>query len=167
MSDRLQLVPTTITDAKAFVASQHRHHKPPQGALFAVGCSVGETVCGVAIIGRPVARRTDDGWTAEVTRLATDGTPNACSMLYRAAWRACRALGYRRLVTFTLATEPGTSLRAAGFREVGSTPGRSWSVPSRPRIDKHPLQQRIRWELVEAERGQAAARAVERWRKER
>jgi len=145
---RIQLVPITLGDAALFVSRHHRHHRPPQGGLFAVACSDGENVVGVAIIGRPVARRTADGFTAEVTRLATDGTANACSMLYRAAWRACRALGYRRLVTFTLASEHGSSLRAAGFREIGSTPGRSWSVPSRPRVDKHPLQERIRWELT-------------------
>jgi L-amino acid N-acyltransferase YncA len=142
------LVPCTISDASAFVAQHHRHHKPPQGGLFAVAVAEGETVVGVAIVGRPVARRSDDGWTAEVTRLATTGARNACSMLYRAAWRACRALGYHRLVTFTLDTEPGSSLRGAGFREVGRTGGRSWSVPSRPRVDKHPLQERIRWEVV-------------------
>lgn len=145
---RLELVPCTLTDAYAFVAQHHRHHRPPQGGLFAVACAIGETVCGVCVVGRPVARRTDDGWTAEVTRLATTGERNACSMLYRAAWRACRALGYRKLVTFTLATEPGASLRGAGFKLVGTTPGRSWSVKSRPRVDKHPLQEKIRWEVT-------------------
>ena len=146
--ERLQLVPITLRDAHAFVAQRHRHHRPSTGGLFAVACSVAERIVGVAVIGRPVARKAQDGWTAEVNRLATDGTPNACSMLYRAAWRACRALGYRRLVTFTLVTEPGTSLRAAGFVEVSRTPGKSWSVPTRPRVDRHPLQERIRWELT-------------------
>ena len=144
----LMLVPCTISDASAFVAQHHRHHRPPQGGLFAVSVAEGESVVGVAIVGRPVARRMQDGWTAEVTRLATTGERNACSMLYRAAWRACRALGYRRLVTFTLVAEPGTSLRAAGFKEIGRTGGKSWSVPSRPRVDKHPLQERIRWEMA-------------------
>jgi L-amino acid N-acyltransferase YncA len=144
----LELVPISISDACVYVSRQHRHHPAPQGGLFAVACASDGIVCGVAIVGRPVARKAQDGWTAEVTRLATDGARNACSMLYRAAWRACRALGYRRLVTFTLATEPGTSLVAAGFREVGRTGGKSWSVPTRPRVDRHPLQERIRWELT-------------------
>jgi hypothetical protein len=138
----------TISDAKEFVAQHHRHHKPPQGALFAVGLSENEEIIGAAIVGRPVARRSDDGWTAEVTRLATTGQRNACSMLYRACWRAACAMGYRRLVTFTLATEPGASLRGAGFRLVGSSPGKSWSVKSRPRVDKHPLQEKLKWELT-------------------
>ena len=142
------IVPMTISDAKEFVAQHHRHHKPPQGALFAVGLSQGDEIIGAAIVGRPVARRSDDGWTAEVTRLATSGERNACSMLYRACWRAACAMGYRRLVTFTLATEPGASLRGAGFRLVGTTPGKSWSVKSRPRVDKHPLQEKLKWELT-------------------
>lgn len=148
VKDRLPmtLCPITLTEAHEFVRQHHRHHKPSIGGLFAVACGEGEQVNGVAVIGRPVARRLQDGWTAEVTRLCTDGTRNACSMLYAAAWRACRALGYRRLLTYTLDSEPGTSLKAAGWKAIGETPGKSWSVPSRPRVDMHPLQRRIRWE---------------------
>lgn len=147
MSLRLELVPITITDAKVFVQQRHRHSAPPGSGLFAVACALGGEVVGVAIVGRPKARGLQDGWTAEVVRLATSGERNACSMLYRAAWRACRALGYRILVTYTLASEPGTSLRAAGFREVARVRGRSWSCKSRPRVDRHPTQEKIRWEL--------------------
>jgi hypothetical protein len=89
----------------------------------------------------------DDGWTAEVTRLCTDGTPNACSMLYRAAWRAARSLGYRRLITYTLAEEGGASLRASGFTLLGEAGGGSWSRGNRPRVDKHPTQGKLKWEL--------------------
>jgi hypothetical protein len=102
----------------------------------------------VAIIGRPVARMLQDGWTAEVVRVATTGEKNACSMLYGAAWRACRSLGYRRLVTYTLAEEGGASLRASGYRCLGSAGGGSWSRESRPRVDHHPLQAKMRWERV-------------------
>jgi hypothetical protein len=132
-----------------FVERHHRHHGPPQGGLFAVGLGEGEDVIGVAIIGRPVARMLQDGWTAEVTRLCVlDGHPNACSMLYAAAWRACRALGYRRLITYVLASERGDSVRAAGWREVGHTTGGNWSRPSRPRVDTHPLEQKVLWERI-------------------
>jgi hypothetical protein len=105
-------------------------------------------VRGVAIVGRPTARRLDDGLTLEVTRVATDGCQNACSALYAAAWRAARAMGYRKIVTFTLDTEPGTSLRAAGWRVIHQTSGGSWSRENRPRVDKHPLQGKFRWEMT-------------------
>jgi len=116
------------------------------GGLFAVACSDGEKLVGVAIVGRPVARHNNDGWTAEVTRVATDGTRNACSRLYGAAWRACRALGYKRLITYTLKDESGASLRAAGWRVVAEVSGGSWSRKNRPRVDRHPLQAKLRWE---------------------
>src|SRR5574341_1191340 len=143
----LVIVPCTLTDAYAFVKQTHRHHDPPQGGLFAVAVAEDQTVRGVAIVGRPVARRLNDGWTAEVTRVATDGTHNACSMLYAACRRAALALGWRRLVTYTLPEEGGASLRGAGWRVIAErTGGGSWSVPSRPRVAKHPLQQKMRWE---------------------
>ena len=140
-------MPMTLREADAFVAQHHRHHRPPQGAMFAIGASDGEAIVGVVIVGKPVARLLADGWTCEVTRLATDGRRNACSMLYRAAWRAARAMGYRRLVTYTLPEEGGSSLRAAGFQLIGEAGGGSWSRPSRPTVDTHPLQVKLRWEL--------------------
>lgn len=83
-----------------------------------------------------------------MTRLATDGTRNACSMLYGACWRAARALGWRRLVTYTLPSEGGASLRAAGWRLLGEAGGGSWSCESRPRVDRHPTQTKLRWEAA-------------------
>lgn len=131
----LHLVPVRSRTARAFVAMWHRHHQPPVGQIFAVGVADQDgTLCGVAIVGRPVARHYDNGQTLEVTRVATDGTRNACSMLYAAAWRATSALGYTRLITYTQAGESGSSLRAAGWRVVAqrpATPG--WDRPSRPR----------------------------------
>lgn len=138
--------------ANDFVRRYHRHHRPVVGHKFSLGAVAGSTIeghtAGVAIVGRPVARRFDDGWTLEVTRLCTDGTKDACSFLYGAAWRATKGLGYRRLITYTLMSEGGASLRGAGWRVIGTTPGRSWSVPSRPRLDKHPLQERLVWQAV-------------------
>jgi hypothetical protein len=141
----LHLVPVTLREACAFVEQHHRHHKPPQGALFAIGCGA-EEIVGVAIVGRPVARMSDDGWTAEVTRLCTLGTRNACSMLYQASWRAARAMGYQKLITYTLPEEGGASLRAAGWKLIGEAGGGSWSRGSRPRVDEHPTQEKFRWE---------------------
>lgn len=127
--------------------TNHRHHNAPQGGIFAIAVAEGETVRGVAIVGRPVARMAADGWTAEVVRLCTDGARNAPSMLYRACWRAARAMGYRRCITYTLPEEGGASLRGAGFKLIGTAGGGSWSRANRPRIDTHPTQGKLRWEI--------------------
>lgn len=142
----LEIQPITFDEACEFVRRHHRHHVPPQGHKFSIAVNDGEKVVGVIIVGRPVARYLDDGWTLEVTRCCTDGTKNACSMLYGAARRAAWALGYRRLITYTLKKEPGTSLLAAGFKEIGLRGGMSWNRPGRPRVDKHPLGQKRLWE---------------------
>ena len=143
----LTLTPITLREANAYVADRHRHHKPRKGLdLYAVGCARGDQIVGVCIVSRPNARHLCDGYTAEVTRLCTDGTRNACSMLYGAAWRVVRALGYRRLVTYTLPEEGGASLRAAGWRCIGKAGGDSWNRAARPRVDAHPLQAKLRWE---------------------
>lgn len=118
------------------------------GGLFAVAVSDGTSIVGLAIVGRPNARMLDDDYTAEVTRCCTDGTKNACSMLYRACWRAARAIGYRRLVTYTLPQEGGASLRAADMTLVGKAGGGTWNRPSRPRVDTHPTQEKLRWEIT-------------------
>lgn len=139
----------TFEDAAAFVSQHHRHHTPPVGHLFSIGAHRGEHLVGVVIVGRPVARRRDDGLTAEVTRLCVlEAEPNACSFLYGKAARAALAMGYQRIGTYTLKSEPGTSLKAAGWALIGETPGKSWSVPSRPREDKHPIEPKLLWEAT-------------------
>jgi hypothetical protein len=143
----LVLVPCTLTRAFEYVREHHRHHKPPTSGLFAVAVARDGALCGVAIAGRPVARMLDDGATVEVTRVATDGTRNACSMLYGAIWRAARALGYRRAVTYTLPSEGGASLRASGWICRGRAGGGSWSRDGRERIDQHPTEVKARWEV--------------------
>jgi hypothetical protein len=147
VSDGLVLVPLTLREANAFVAAHHRHHKPTRGCRFVVGAARDGEVVGVAIVGRPVARGLQDGWTAEVTRLCVIASArNVCSMLYGACWRAARAIGYRKLVTYTLPEEGGASLRGAGWTLIGEAGGGSWSCASRPRVDTHPLQGKLRWE---------------------
>lgn len=152
---RIQIIPSNLAEANAFVGQHHRHHDPVVGHVFSLAASGSSAdsiaqifgVVGVAIVGRPVARRLDDGWTLEVTRLCTiDGYPNAASALYAACWRAAKALGYRKLVTYTLAAESGASVLAAGWKVVAEVKGRSWHCPSRPRVDKRPLQDKFRWE---------------------
>ncbi|MBF6328441.1 XF1762 family protein [Nocardia transvalensis] len=145
---RLSLCPVTFADACDFVALHHRHHSPPTGHKFSIGVALDGILVGVAIVGRPVARSLDDGRTLEVNRTATDGTRNACSMLLGAAWRAAKALGYTRLVTYTQHGESGSSLLAAGYRVVDQRRARrSWSSPTRPRLDRSTgAIQRTLWE---------------------
>jgi hypothetical protein len=143
---RLTVEHIDLAEAQAFVRIHHRHSKPVVGHLFSIGAALEGSIVGVAIIGRPTARMRQDGVTVEVTRLATDGTRNACSFLYGAAARAAFALGYKRVGTYILKSEPGTSLKAAGWREIAQVRARSWSTPTRPRFDKHDIQLRMLWE---------------------
>jgi hypothetical protein len=144
---RLRTVPTTLRDANAFVAAHHRHHKPVRGHTSSTAVVDDQgTVRGVAIIGRPLARKIDHRQVCEVLRVATDGCANACSALYGAACRIAKAFGYAHVLTYTLGTEPGTSLRAAGWKPVALTDGGSWSREGREREDAHPLIPKVRWE---------------------
>lgn len=144
----LALCPITLREANAYVERHHRHSVPVRAMKFALGAAEDTKVVGVALVGRPIARGLDDGWTLEALRVCTQGHRNVCSFLYAAAWRATRALGYRKLVTYTLRSEPGTALRAAGWSVVGEVAKRSWNTPSRPRVDRDERQERLRWEVA-------------------
>ena len=147
----LHAVPINFSDAADFVRLHHRHHTPPSGHKFSIGAVDDGGLVGVVIVGRPVSRRRDDGATLEVTRLCTIGAKNACSFLYGAAARATFALGYKRIGTYILKREPGTSLVAAGWKLIGETPGKSWSVPSRPRDDKHPIEPKLLYQMEQSQ----------------
>ena len=151
----LRLVPVTLTDAKRFVNEQHRHNEAPVGWSFGVGVARGVELVGVAMAGRPAARKLQqqDAGLLEITRVTTDGTRNACSMLYGAICRAAKNLGYTSVITYTQEGETGASLRAAGFApEAALPPARPWTQPSRPRYEenlfgerKRPKGQKTRW----------------------
>lgn len=148
----MELTPIVFSEAKAFVTEHHRHNVGPQGHKYSIGLSDGGNLIGVCMVGRPIARHNDDGMTLEVTRnCVLEGFPSACSMLYAAAWRVARNLGYQRLITYTLITEPGTSLKAAGWKIIGQTEAskKGWSVPSRPRSmpERYPTGQKNIWEI--------------------
>ena len=140
------LVPISLKAANAFVAEHHRHHKPVTGHKFSLGCEQDGRLVGVAIVGRPVSRYLDNGLTLEVNRLCTTGERNVCSFLYGAAARAARALGYRKIITYTLDTEPGTSLRAAGWTCAGFAGGVRWTGQRCPAADLCPPQMKLRYE---------------------
>jgi hypothetical protein len=140
-------VPLTLDEANTLVKHWHRHHRPLKQAKFCIGAALSDGyICGAAIVGRPVARLFDDGLSLEVNRLVTDGTSNACSMLYGAVARAAKALGYDKVWTYTRIDEPGTSLRAAGWcLDDPMVRARSWDMPGRRRIDQTEIVRRKRW----------------------
>ena len=145
----LEAVPLTQKKANELVEGMHRHHPPVRGDIFQIG-AVDETekLVGVIQVGRPVSRILDDGKTCEVTRLCTDGTRNACSFLYARAARAATAIGYSKIITYILQTEPGASLRAAGWSKAADVRGKSWSCQSRPRDTTAPTCDKERWEKI-------------------
>lgn len=143
----LNLAPLSLADANFYVAENHRHHKPVRGHKFSIGCEKDGKLIGVAIIGRPVSRYLDNGKTLEVTRLCTDGTKNACSFLYGAAWRAAQALGYSKIITYTLESENGASLRASGWKCAGTAGGLRWTGKRKPETDLYPAQMKLRYEM--------------------
>lgn len=121
----LNAVPMKLKEACEFVRNFHRHNKPPAGGLFCVGASDGAQLVGVAIVSRPVSRSLDDGETCEVVRCCVmdDAPKGSCSFLYARCWQAAKALGWKKLITYTLQAESGSSLRGAGWRVVAELPG--------------------------------------------
>lgn len=143
------IVPMTLKDANAYVAEKHRHHKPSVGHKFSIGLSVAEKIVGVAICGRPVSRGSDDGLTLEVSRLCTDGTANACSKLYGACARIAKEMGYKKIQTYVLESEPGTSLKASGWIMEAITAGGQWKYTNgKPRRTDQPTERKQRWAKI-------------------
>lgn len=153
----LSLRPVPLREANAFVREHHAHHGPARGCVFSVGCFNGSGLCGVAIVGRPVARNLQDGLTFELTRLCTNRTPHAASKLVAACTRAAFAIGVRRMVSYVLAHEAGISYRAAGWAPaIDRSDGGEWHRQSRARrepmadllglLPKHPEGPKVRWE---------------------
>lgn len=148
MNARLELVPITFSDAVAFVDRNHRHSPPPRGHKFSIGAALAGDLVGVVMVGRPVARGNDDGWTLEINRLCVlEGTRNGASFLLGAAARAAFAQGFRRLCSYTLTSESGISMRAAGWRCIAEIKGRQWHCESRPR-EERAVADRLLWEIA-------------------
>lgn len=143
--------PITQKQAKIFVDSWHRHHIAPIGSIFQIAAYYNDILIGVAMCGRPVARGNDNKLTIEVTRcciLDEYSDLHVASFLYSRCRRIARELGYRRIITYTLISEWGTSLEASGWHRVKITNGGSWNCKSRPRIDKHPTEEKVLWESI-------------------
>lgn len=148
----MKIIPLTLKQANELIDKLHRHHKPVVGHRFSIGLiDDTEKLVGAAVVGRPVAREVDQYTVCEVTRLVTDGTFNACSMLYGACARIAKEMGFDYIQTYILDNEPGSSLKASGWVEDGKTKGRDWNAPSRkgrrtdqPMVDKKRYVRRFR-----------------------
>lgn len=140
----MEIRPITLKQANAFVKQYHRHSLPTVGCKFALGCYKDTALVGCAICGRPVSRRLDNGLTCEINRLCTDGTQNACSMLYGACCRVARAMGYKKVITYTLESENGASLRASNFKCEGLAGGLKWTG-TRDKGQNLPAEMKKRW----------------------
>lgn len=143
----MRIQPITLKEASAFINANHRHHRATVGHKFSIGLFEGDKMIGCAVCGRPVSRYLDDGKICEINRLCTDGTPNACSMLYGACCRVAKAMGYREVITYILQSENGASLRASNFVCEGTAGGTHWTG-SRNRSQETPQEMKTRWRRV-------------------
>ena len=144
----LEIRPIHLKEANEFVKKYHRHNIPTTGGKFAISCVQEEIICGVAICGRPVSRKLDDGLTLEIYRNCTDGTYNACSKLYGAACRIAKSMGYRKIITYTLESEGGASLKASGFMCDGEAGGKSWNGVRKRNYFVSPPEMKVRWSKI-------------------
>lgn len=141
----LEIRPCDFKTAQDFVRENHRHNKPPPGHKFSIACYNGDKLVGVCMVGRPVGRYLDDGMTLEVNRCCTDGTQNACTKLYGAAIRVAKALGYKRIYTYTLQSEPGTSLKASNWICDGEAGGTHWTGIRYEQTELQIGEMKVRW----------------------
>lgn len=149
----MKIVPCTYKTAAEFVNKNHRHHNASIGCKFCIGVvNDSNQLCGVAICGRPVSRYLDNGETLEINRVCTDGTKNACSMLYGACCRIAKAMGYKKVITYTLISENGASLKASNFIFDGEAGGIHWTG-KRNRSSTVPQEKKIRWHYDLVKRG--------------
>ena len=142
---RLEIRPIHLKQANEFVKEHHRHNIPTTGGKFAISCFDGDRICGVAVCGRPVSRKLDNGFTLEIYRNCTDGTKNACSMLYGACLRIAKNMGYKKVITYTLESENGSSLKASGFLFDGEAGGKNWSGERKRDYFVSPPEKKNRW----------------------
>lgn len=146
---KLIVIPLELEEANRVVSAWHRHHQPTVGHRFSLGVVDNSNIVhGAIIVGRPVARLAGDPRDVlEVTRLVSDGTKNVCSMLYSAAARAGREMGYTMIQTYILADEEtGTSLKASGWMLDGMVKGRQWKhTDGKSRRTDQPTGDKSRW----------------------
>lgn len=136
--------PIELKDANAYIEANHRHHKKVQGHRFSIAALDEDNhIVGVAVVGRPVARKTCQRSILEVTRLCTEGGKNVCSFLYSAAARVGKELGYASIQTFILSTEPGLSLLATGWQRGHISKGKHGWQSRKGRTTEQPTCDKV------------------------
>lgn len=140
----MTIKPINFSTACDFISKYHRHHKPTVGCKFCIGVYDNDTLVGVSVCGRPVSRYYDDGLTCEINRLCTDGTYNACSVLYGASCRVAKEMGYKKIITYILESENGSSLKASNFVCEGVAGGTHWTG-TRNKGQSIPAEKKLRW----------------------
>jgi hypothetical protein len=123
----MEAVPLHLKEANQFVARHHRHNLPTTGCKVAIGAAQDGKLVGVAIAGRPVSRRLDDGKTLEVLRVATDGTLNACSFLYARTAEIARLMGYQRVITYVFTWKASRLVGMSRCSESTPAPASGWA----------------------------------------
>ena len=147
---KLEAVPLTLKDCNEYIQNFHRHNKPVQGSKFAFGCKYKGKLVAVCVVGRPIARYKDDGFTAEVTRTCVfdDAPKGVNSFLYSRAWKAWKAMGGKRIITYTLQSESGASLRGAGWKilhEVEINNNQGWLSRDNRKLQKVSKEPKFCW----------------------
>lgn len=127
MNEKMVIIPINLKQANEFVLAHHRHNTKVVGCKFCIGLWANNKLCGVAIVGRPVSRVLDNGFTCEINRLCTNGITNGCSKLYGACCRIAREMGYKKIITYILKSENGASLKASNFMYCGIAGGVKWT----------------------------------------
>lgn len=141
----MKVAPITFREASNYINLYHRHHNATIGCKFCISVIDDDgQLHGVAVCGRPVSRRLDDGYTLEINRVCTDGAKNACSMLYGACCRIAKHMGYKKVITYTLQSEDGASLKASNFVCEGQAGGTHWTG-SRNKGQSIPSEMKKRW----------------------
>lgn len=144
----MKIIPMHLKQAQEFISKYHRHNIPPVGGKFAIGCISDGNLCGTAICGRPISRMLDNGNVLEIYRCCTNGTRNACSMLYGACLRIARNMGYKEVITYTLVSENGASLKASNFIYDGLSGGLEWTGERKRKYYVSPKERKIRWKYI-------------------
>lgn len=141
-SETPYIIPLTLAQANSFAAKQRENYRPFRGRRFAIGCAMDEKLVGIVILGKPVDEALDDGLTLAVNYIHATGGRTAYGMLYGAAARAAKALGYCRIIAFLPENISSSGLRAAGWKCAGPVESGKPQAPKKLRYEQRLMVRR-------------------------